>query len=411
MRGNAEITSLRPWLVVVLGFVALALAFSARATVGLIMPTWEQDLGWSRSFVSGSVATALLVMAALAPLAGRLVDVQGSRNALAIGLLALAAGCAVIAATDSPIVFLLAFGGLSAVGYGLVATHVVSTAVEQQLAHNQGLAIGIATSGSTAGQFLIVPLIALLLSTLSWRWSYGALALASLILIAAILWLLPAGGRAGGVHGSTQEPASGLAADTLAILRKPAFHLLFWSYFICGYTTTGVIETHLLPYAFFCGFGPVPSATAYGLLSAVNLAGMILVGWLTDKMNRPLLLGGIYVVRGLSFVLLANIGADYEALLLFAIVFGVVDYSTVPVTASLVASHIGLRVMGLALGLISAGHQIGGAVGAYLGGYLFDLHAQYAWVWWSSVWVALLAGALAFCLRDKAPSPQPVRAT
>jgi MFS family permease len=198
--------------------------------------------------------------------------------------------------------------------------------------------------------------------------------------------------------------SAGLGADLLLILRNPTFHLLFWSYFICGYTTSGVIETHFLPYASLCGFGPVPSATAYGLLSAINLVGMILAGWLTDRMNRPLLLAAIYVIRGLTFIVLVNVGADFETLLLFSVVFGLVDYSTVPVTASLVASHIGLRVMGLAFGLISAGHQVGGALGAYLGGYLFDLYAQYAWIWWSSFALAVFAGLMVLAIRERKPA-------
>jgi len=196
-------------------------------------------------------------------------------------------------------------------------------------------------------------------------------------------------------------PGPGLLADIMGILPKPAFQILFWSYFICGYTTSGVIETHFLPYAAICGFGPLPSATAYGVLSAVNLGGMVLAGWLADRMNRPLLLGGIYLLRGLSFVLLVYVGADLNTLFFFAVLFGIVDYSTVPVTASLVASHLGLRVMGLAFGLISAGHQIGAAAGAYFGGLLFDLYARYDWVWWSSLWLAAFAGLLVFLLRDK----------
>jgi predicted MFS family arabinose efflux permease len=128
---------------------------------------------------------------------------------------------------------------------------------------------------------------------------------------------------------------------------------------------------------------------------------MMLAGWLTDRMNRPLLLGGIYLIRGLTFILLVNVGADLETLFIFAIIFGLVDYSTVPVTASLVASHIGVRVMGLAFGLISAGHQLGAALGAYYGGVLFDIYARYDWVWWSSLWLAVLAGLLVFTLRDK----------
>lgn len=396
--------TLQPMLVILLGFVALAFAFSARAAVGLMMPIWEGDLGWSRSFISGGVAAALIVMAILAPLAGRLVDRRGSRSALVIGLVALAAGCALIPVDDSKLWFVIAFCGLSALGFGLVATHVVSTAVEQQLTRNQGLGIGIATSGATAGQFVIVPLIAVMLTVLDWRWSYLALAVACAGLAAAAYWLLPRGIESKEKAAGAAVSGAGLGADLLLILKNPTFHLLFWSYFICGYTTTGVIETHFLPYASLCGFGPVPSATAYGLLSAINLVGMILAGWLSDRMNRPLLLGAIYVIRGLTFVVLVNVGADYETLLLFSVVFGLVDYSTVPVTASLVASHIGLRVMGLAFGLISAGHQIGGALGAYLGGYLFDLYAQYAWIWWSSFALAVLAGLMVLAIRDRNPA-------
>ena len=390
----------RPWLLVGLSFAVLALAYSARAAFGLVMPVLEQDLGWSRSFNSTTAAAALVMMAVLAPLGGRLVDRRGARPVILLGLGALAAGCFLIAATSHPWAFFLAFGGIAAVGFGLVATHVVSTAVEQEFDTNQGLAIGIATSGATGGQFLIVPLFAVLLASFSWRWGFAALGLATAVLMLFVARWFPAGrGRA--QEAPDRAAADGTAlSDTWAIVRMPAFQILFWSYFICGYTTSGVIETHFLPYATYCGFDPIPSATAYGLLSAINLAGMILAGWLTDRMNRPLLLGSIYVVRGLTFILLVHVGAELETLFLFAILFGLVDYSTVPVTASLVASHIGIRVMGLAFGLISAGHQIGGALGAYFGGVLFDLYARYDWVWWSSLWLAVIAGLLVFFLSN-----------
>lgn len=124
-------------------------------------------------------------------------------------------------------------------------------------------------------------------------------------------------------------------------------------------------------------------------------------------MNRPLLLGGIYLIRGLTFVILLNVGAQFETLLFFSVLFGLVDYSTVPVTASLVASHIGKSVMGLAFGLISAGHQIGASLGAYFGGLLYDLYMQYDWVWVSSIWLAILAGGMVLFLKDN-PSTEPV---
>jgi MFS family permease len=128
---------------------------------------------------------------------------------------------------------------------------------------------------------------------------------------------------------------------------------------------------------------------------------MIVAGWLTDRVNRVVLLGSIYVARGLTFAILMNVGVDYETLVVFAILFGAVDYATIPVTASLVADHLGLRVMGLAMGLISAGHSIGAAAGAFLGGYLFDLTLHYEWTWLSSFALAVGAGLMVFVLRDR----------
>ncbi len=391
----------RAFLVVGLSFVALALTFSARAALGLVMPLLEEEMGWTRSFTSGAAALALLVMAVIAPLGGRMVDRQGARAILLIGLGTLAAGCFLVALTAHPLAFLLAFSGVAALGFGLVATHVVSTAVEQEVTTNKGLATGIATSGSTGGQFIFVPLLAILIGAYDWRLAFVALGLGTLVIMVCVWSWFPRSRPVFAAGGDTKVPAAALSQDLGRILRLPGFQILFWSYFICGYTTSGVIETHFLPYASFCGFGPVPSATAYGILSAINLAGMILVGWLTDRVNRPLLLGGIYLVRGLTFLILLDVGASFETLLFFAVLFGLVDYSTVPVTASLVASHIGVRVMGLAFGLISAGHQVGAALGAYLGGVLFDLYQQYDWVWWSSLWLAVFAGALTFLLREK----------
>lgn len=363
------------------------------------MPVWTQELGWSRSFISGTAAIALLVMAAVAPFAGRLIDRHGVRPTLALGLALTGGGCAIVAGTGSAPVFVIAFGGMAAIGFGIVAAHVVSTAVAHLFDRNRGLATGIATSGATAGQFLVVPLVAVLLSTLSWRWSFLAIGLGCAALVPLLWWSLA--GREDTATARADRAASSLWTDISSIMRKPAFHILFWSFLLCGYTTAGVIETHFLPYAASCGFGPVPSAAAYGILSAVNMAGMIAAGWLADRTNRVALLGSIYLLRGLTFIVLMNVGADYEMLVAFAVLFGAVDYATVPVTASLVASHLGLRVMGLSMGLISAGHAVGASAGAFMGGYIFDLTMRYEWVWLSSLALAVGAGGMVFLLRDR----------
>ena len=389
----------RAIIVVALGFLALALAYTARAVLGLAMPIWEEQMDWSRSYVSNVAAIALLVMALVAPVSGFLLDRKGLRFTLLIGLLAVCLSSILVSVAESRWLLFVGFGVIGGVGFGIVATHVVAAAVARVYPQKVGLASGIATSGSTAGQFIFVPLIAVLFASFSWRWGFVGIAIGTAILI-PLVWFVP-DDRVSVSSISGSNHSAGWRSEVSKLFRSPVFHLLFWSYLICGYTTSGVIETHLLPYASFCGFAPLPSATAYGLLSAVNLVGMIGVGWLTDRMNRPLLLGCIYLIRGLTFWMLLNVGGSYETLLLFAVIFGAVDYSTVPVTTSLVASHLGLRMVGFVMGLLTAGHQIGAAVGASLGGYFYAMNATYDLVWISSIALATIAGLLVFLVKSK----------
>ena len=400
--------SLQNWLIVAFGFTALALAFSTRAALGLIMPVWQSELGWSSSFISGAGAAALIVMAIVAPFAGRLVDRKTPQFVMSLGLVCIGIGSAIVATASNKIVFVIGYSGFCAVGFGIVATHVVSTAVVRVFDKNQGLATGIATSGATGGQFLVVPLIAVLLIYGSWRWSFAVLSVSALLMVPLIQWFMGRANTKDNVTDSTIPDRSSITEDLEFVLSKPTFHILFWSYLICGFTTTGVIETHFLPFASHHGFPPISSAAAYGVLSAVNLFGMILAGWLSDRVNRQILLASIYLLRALTFILLTNVpGTGLESLFLFSVLFGVVDYSTIPVTVSLVASHVGRRVMGLAMGLIAAGHAVGGALGSFLGGYLFDAIGNYEMLWTASLWLAVGAGAMVLLIPVNTPDPEP----
>ncbi|MGQ0484588.1 MAG: MFS transporter [Hyphomicrobiales bacterium] len=393
---------INPWIVVWLCFATLSIVMSARQSVSVITDEWVRNLGWSKTFIGSGQSVALIMVAVFAPVAGNLADRFGARAMLVAGLAVLAAGFLAFAAVPLAGIYILGYGVIGGMGFATANMHLISTALAKIFDENRGLATGIANSGATAGQFITVPLLAASLTWFSWRWAIAAAALACLVM-AAVIWVLlkPTRKEAARAKTISKEPLW----DRLGyLLANPTFHILYWSFFICGITTTGAIETHFLPYAAYCGFPPVPASGIYGLTMAINFAGMMLSGWLTDRVNRPLLLGSIYIVRSLSFIVLMYAGASYEMMILFAIVFGIFDYSTVPPTASLVASHLGLKIMGLAMGLISGGHALGGAVGAFLGGYLFDLFARYTEMWWLAFGTAVLAGAMVFMLKENRQS-------
>jgi MFS family permease len=388
------------WMIVLVCFFALSVVSATRASIGLVTPSIEADLGWSRGFISSVAAYSLITMAVAAPFVGNLLDRYGPRIILTVGLTVTAAGLISCAFVDQPWHFMGSFALLAGLGYGTVAKSMVSATVAGYFDENRGLAIGVSAAGSTAGQLALLPALAVAMTAMGWRWGYVYLGLACLILI-PFVWLLIGDKKPILRGGKTSAVPGGLSQRLGFIFRNRTFLLLLVSYSICGFTTAGVIETHLIPYVQSCGLPITVGAYAYGVLAAFNMAGMALAGYLSDKFNRPMLLAGVYALRGVSFILLMMVPAyNAPALFLFAVMFGIFDYSTIPLTTSIVSTHVGMRVMGLALGLLGAFHAAGAAAGAFLGGVLYDLFQQYQWVWIISIALAMLAAVCAIAIRE-----------
>ena len=184
------------------------------------------------------------------------------------------------------------------------------------------------------------------------------------------------------------------------LMRDRTFWLLGIGYIVCGFTTIGAIRIHFLPYAAACGFPPIESATAFGVLATTSAMGIIGFGAAADKFHRPALLAAIYFLRALCFILLMFIPGDSALLFIFAALFGLFDFATFPVVANIVGTHMGLRIMGLTMGLLFSLHSVGGALGSFAGGWVFDLFAQYDWMWLASFALALLAAFLSILVHE-----------
>jgi MFS family permease len=343
-------------------------------------------------------------MTLISPLAGNLLDKVGPRPVVAGALLCVGASLAATSIMTEQWQFIVLFCIIGGLGYGALAAPQASATIGQIFDEHRGLATGIATSGASGGLLIILPILAALIGWIGWRASFVGFGFV-VMAMAPIAWFLitPASRTASASGGGS---SAALGARLRMITRNSTFWLLLVGFMICGFTTTGVIEVHLIPYAISCGFPPFESATALGVLSGFNMAGMILAGYLADKVNRPMLLGVIYFLRALTFLILMNITGNRELLFLFAILFGIVDYSVMPVLASIVSTHIGVGVMGLTLGLLFAGHSAGAAAGAFMGGYFFDAFASYDWVWIVSIALALMAAVVSWMIRQTRESEQ-----
>ncbi len=402
---------------VVLGAASLVLlgASGVRSSFGVFIKPLEAEFGSGRTSLSTIAALSLLLYGAVGPIVGRLADRWGSRGVLTAAALLLGIGAVASAAVTSVWQLYLTAGIVTALGAGGAGMSVAASLTARWFETRRGLALGIAGGGMAAGQLLIVPLLMVLALTWGWRMSYAALGIGFLVLVVPItlllirndpqdLGLVP--------YGGTAMPAPGAAAraaertSVLSAARTMPFWLLAGSFWICGYTTSGLVLTHLIPHAAEHGFQAHQAAQALGLMGALNIVGTVASGWLCDRYGAKVPLAGYYLLRGLSLVLLPFVGS-VPALFAFAALFGLNYISTVPATTSLTAAAYGRYSVGELSGWIFLSHQIGAAVGSITGGFLYDRFGNYTVAFHSAAVLAFLATAMVLAIRERPVSGRP----
>ena len=388
------------WLVVGVLFLVLSLVMGARSSLGLLIPEWEAEFAWDRTFISTGGSVMLTVMAIGSPIAGMALDRYGGRTIYVFAILLTALGVCLTAGMWEGWHFIAAFGLIAGIGFSAISAPLIGTTVALYFDARRGLATGVATSGATGGQLVLMPLLAVGLAAIGWRASFLAMGVL-LVAIALLTWVLIRREAPARRMRGFQADAGGTVWTQLGyLLRDRTFWLLGIGYIVCGFTTIGAIRIHFLPYAAACGFPVLESASAFGVLMATSAAGIIGFGAAADRFHRPALLASIYFLRALCFILLMFIPGDSVLLFTFAALFGLFDFATFPVVANIVATHMGLRIMGLTMGLLFSLHSVGGALGSFAGGWLFDLFAQYDWMWLASFGLALLAAFLSMLVHE-----------
>jgi MFS family permease len=406
------------WIVLMAVVFVMLAASGVRAMFGVFIKPIETDLGWTRQQLSGAAALSLFVLGAVGPTVGWLADIWGPRRVMLLSTATLGLGTVLSGFMGNLWQMYLYAGVLMAAGAGGLGLATASTVAARWFVARRGLILGILGGAMSAGQMLIVPLAMLLIRHYGWRSSFLWLGIGILVCaLPVILWLVrddPAdkGLKPYGAGKSGAALASALDTRRVSVgeaMQVPAFWLLAATFFVCGYTSNGLVLTHLVPHAAEHGFSEMHAAQALGLMGAMNIVGTIASGWICDRFGRKVPLAIYYGLRGVSLIFLLYVW-NVPSLHIFAAVFGLNYISTVPPTATLTANIFGRLSVGALSGWIFFSHQVGSALGAWAGGAIFDATGSYSWAFLSAAILALIASGLSLLIKEEPISARPTRA-
>ena len=389
------------WMVAVVTFGVLLISAGVRTLGSVLINPLEDEFGWSRASISLAISLSLIWFGLGAPLSGMLVDRFGPRRIMVGALSLIVFGLVGLLALDSLWQLHLFWGVIFGIGTGAVTNVLGATVAHRWFRANRGLILGLFSAASAAGQLLFLPSMMALTNTEGWRWAVGGAALAVAALLGPVLIWMRDTPEEKGIKALGDDGAAGSAADPLeraerVSLREAAatrdFWLLAGSFFVCGYTTNGLIGTHLLPHAIDHGFDSLLVASSVSMMGVMNIVGTMASGWLSDRVDNRWLLAVYYSFRAAAIALLPFV-ADYRGLLVFSVIYGLDWVATVPPTINLTAMRFGKASVGTLYGWIFFAHMVGAAVAAYAGGVMRDALGDYTLAFFSAALLGLIAAA------------------
>lgn len=382
---------------------ALIAASGFRSSTGALLGPLEDDFGWSRGTTSGAVSLNLIVYGLTAPFAAALMERFGVRRVVAASLTLVAVGSGLTLVMTEAWQLWLLWGFAIGVGTGSLALVFGAIVANRWFVKHRGVVIGVFSAASSTGQLVFLPGIAHLADGPGWRWAAGLVAGFALLLVPLVLWVLadsPAdvGTTAYGADPDDPPPAApvptkGAARVAIDTLRESArskvFWILFGTFWICGWSTNGLIGTHFISASHDHGLPETTAASLLALIGVFDIIGTVASGWLTDRVDSRYLLFVYYLLRGLSLLAVPYLLADVvnPSLFVFIVFYGLDWVATVPPTVALCRAHFGVEKAGVVFGWVFAAHMVGAGVAASYAGFIRQGTGDYFGAW-------MTAGAL-----------------
>jgi predicted MFS family arabinose efflux permease len=386
------------WLVLLAAAGTFALTMGVRQTMGLFLSPLNTATGLGIGSISLAFAFGQLWWGLTQPFAGAMADKIGAGRVLFTGALLVALGTFITPYMTTTLGLILAIGVLSAGGAGMAGPAVLMASTARLVApEKRGLATGIVNAGGSLGQFLMAPLAAALMVGVGWA---NALQVMGLL----VLLCLPAAFLLKGNSVQNESPIAGQAVvgtweAIRGALRNPNYLMLSAGFLVCGFHVA-FLATHLPGVIASCGLPTQWAGWSLAMIGLFNIVGSVAMGWAVGRWRMKSLLALVYATRALAVLVFLLAPKTGPVVLVFAAVMGLTFLSTVPPTAGLVAKFFGTANLATLFGIVMLSHQLGGFMGAWLGGKVFELTGAYDWVWYIDIVLAVGAALINLPIRE-----------
>jgi MFS family permease len=370
------------WVMVGVTFFTALISAGTVGAPGVFIVPLQQEFGWTTAEVSSALSIRFILFGLMAPFAAALLNRYGLRNVTLSALLIVASALVTSLAMTKLWQLILLWGVVIGIGTGMTALVLGATIAARWFAARRGLVVGILTASVATGQLLFLPLLAAITERMGWRIALALMCVMLAVAASAVLLLMrdrpgDVGLRPFGDDTTQPLPAPSvnkapILAAALGTLRDASksrvFWILFLTFFICGASTNGLIQVHLIPMCIDYGVPQVQAASLLAAMGVFDFFGTIFSGWLSDRYDNRWLLFWYYGLRGLSLLLLPFTDFSFYGLSLFAMFYGLDWIATVPPTVRLTAQRFGPERANLVFGWIFAGHQLGAGASAFAAG-------------------------------------------
>ena len=393
------------WIVVAVMFVAMLASVGVRATPGVLIVPLQQAFGWNAAVISGAISLNILLFGLVGPFAAGFIQVIGLKRTVLCSMVLLVIGAGLSSFVTQIWQLYLTWGVLVGLGSGAGMVGWATAVANRWFVQRRGLVVGLLTAANASGQLVFLPLLASLVVSHGWHSAPLAVAAVILVLIPVVMLLLPESPASIGLgaFGTTEvvelPPRSGnpfviAMAGLIRGTKSLDFWLLFVTFAVCGFSTNGLVATHLIPFCMDHGIPEVSAASLLAVMGVFDLVGTTLSGHLTDRYDSRILLFWYYGLRGLSLVVLPFTNFDVISLAIFSVFYGLDWVATVPPTVALTNQVFGKKDAPVIVSWIVAGHQIGGALAALGAGETRYLTGSYVPAFVASGIACLMAALL-----------------